>query len=368
MEIRAQMAPPLRARKLPHSQTAGGTGDRFEPTPPEQPDPRPWSRVQRASTQLKKGSDGICTVDNVRFGFEENGPANDWKGIFQNANLDPTKVKHVYLGLKPFEPVALAAHSVLYFEMEDDHPVVGADGKTDKGLVLSMEAHLHDGEQYAISKTLSGKYGVVYQLGTFKDLVAKTTRKEAHEQFLYKLDLDPAQKVQLLQNTLEAAVANRPEERYNLFTNSCHSVVIDLVNGVIPKSQRIHRWLLPHIYNPFCAFPPYGDFVFAGHHLLAHEARRAVQPDVTLHPGTQKSQSPLANKLNRLSDNGIWNPAWGLAGSALGAALTSTIHSLPPLVALPLGAAGGAYLAWTAAEAVQRRSNTVYESSEQHLK
>lgn len=351
-----------------------GVTDQVEISAIDPTDGRPWANFQKASTRLEKRPDGSYNVDNVRWGFREEGEAKEWPGIFKDLNIDPRHIKNVYLGVKPFKPEILAAHSVLIFEMDDDHPVTNAEGQTDRGLVLSMEARLHQGERYSMPKTLSGKYGVVYQLGTFTDLMQKTTRRENLSQILYKLELDDKQKEQLLKNTLEASVAGREGQYYNLFTNSCHSVAIDLVSSVVPDKQKMHRWLLPHVYNPAAALPPYGDMLFAGHHLLSHEARRVIQPSEELF-GPQRGQTRLGSVLREISSSPLFTPTVGtvgaIAGAAGGAALVNAVNLLPPIVGIPLGVVAGGYVGArtgvAVAETIERRTNSVYEPSSKYF-
>jgi len=347
------------------------------PLPPNEPDKQPldsvemdgdqpWTSMHRATHEVKQLPNGELHVDQARWGFNEVGLPADWAGIFSDANIDPKHIKNVYLGTKPFDPESLAAHSVLIFEMDDEHPVTNSKGQKDTGLVLSMEARVHQGEHYSMKESLSGKYPVIYQLGTWTDLVEKSTRKEDHKLIRYKLDLNPEQKEQLLRNCLDAAAAKRDEERYNLFTNSCHSVAIEMVNSVLPDSQKMKRWLLPHLYNPMATFPPYGDVIFAGHHLLAHENRLLITPDEGLHPGKHKGQTNLGKVVKHISTPAAWTPLCGLAGG-LAAGLGAAATGLPPLVAVPLAAIGGAVLGSSLGETLKRRTHTDYRPSSDYF-
>lgn len=324
-----------------------------------------WSPLQRPTQKLEATADGKVRLDSIRWGLNEQGQRADWTGEFGEAVLDPAQVKNVYLGVKPFSPRALAAHSTLIFEMAE--PIQGPDGRSDSGLVLSMEARLRAGEQYKLLKTLNGKYEVVYQLGTLTDLMQKSTRKEANQQYRYLLDLEPSQKQELLKRALEAAVAERGEERYNLFTNSCHSVAIDLVNSVVPEDQQMKRWLLPGVYNPLAAFPPYADILFARQDLLADSDPVVVNPDPRIHPEAPQQPTRSAQILREVTGNPAFKPLMGVAGGAVGGALGYAIQSLPAALTVPLGALGGAYLAWEAAETVERRSHTVHESASKYV-
>ena len=324
-----------------------------------------WSPIQKPTRQLEQLPDGKVRLDSIRWGLNEEGERADWTGSFGEAVLDPAQVKNVYLGVKPFSPRALAAHSTLIFEMAE--PIQGPEGRVDAGLVLSMEARLRAGEQYKLLKTLNGKYEVVYQLGTLTDLMQKSTRKEANQQYRYLLDLEPSQKQELLKRTLEAAVAERGQERYNLFTNSCHSVAIDLVNSVVPEDQQMDRWLLPGVYNPLAAFPPYADILFARQDLLADTNAVVVNPDPRVHPSAPQEPTRTTQILRDISGTAAFKPLMSVAGGAIGGALGYALQSLPAALSVPVGALGGAYLAWEAAETVERRSHTVHESTSRYI-
>ena len=362
----------------PPTRSASGAPPAKSPTAVDQvevaqtePAVRPWSNIQKPATRLDTLKDGALSVDAVRWGFNEEGLPTEWTGNFSPTTIDPRHVKNVYLGVKPFNPELLAAHSVLIFEMDDDHPIANAEGQKDTGLVLSMEARLHQGEQYKMVKTLNGKYPTVYQLGTWTDLVQKTTRREDHRLIRYRLDLDDQQKEQLIRNTLEVACADRSTDRYNLFTNSCHSVVIDLLNTVVPKGQQIHRWVLPHIANPMTVLPPYGDILFAGHNLLVHEQRLIIQPDQTLHPGTEKKPTVIGKTIETLSSHPAWKPVsaltGALAGSGAGFALNAALPCLPLQATVPLAAAAGTFLGLSLGETLKRRSHTDYQPSQKYF-
>lgn len=318
-------------------------------SPPSEPSDsvileEPWSNVQARAGKLTTLPDGSLHVESVRWGFKEEGAqTKDWVGIFADAKVDPKHVKNVYLGIKPFNPKLLAAHSVLIFEMDEDHPVTNSKGEKESAIVLSMEAKLAQGEAYGIGKTLSGKYGVVYQLQTWKDLMQKTGRREGLNQILYKLDLDESQRAKLVTNTLTEACAPRLDDKYHLFTNSCHSAAIDLVNTVTPDSQQMKRWLLPKIYNPMAVFPAQGDMIFAGQQLFAAQDRLIVQPDAAMYPEGMYTQGPVARTLRQASSSAAWAPACILAGALGGAVAGLALHQLPSLLAVPaLAGAGGA--------------------------
>lgn len=328
----------------------------------------PWSNVQARAGKLTRQPDGTLSVDTVRWAFKEEGPSNEWSGIFADATIDPRRVKNVYLGLKPFSVKSLVAHSVLVFEMDESHPVKNSQGGQDSAIVLSMEAKLAQGEEYSMRKTLSGKYGVVYQLQTWTDLMQKTGRREGLNQLLYKLDLNAEQKEQLVQNALAAATAPRQDDRYHLFTNSCHSAAIDLVSSAVEDKRQISRWLLPKVYNPLALFPAHGDVLFHGHQLLAHHDRLVVQPDQELHPGKLLKQGPLAESLRQASSSPFWTPACVATGAVGGALAGLAVSQLPQLLTVPLMAGVGAGLGKLFADTTEVRTHSSFISNEEAIR
>lgn len=318
--------------------------------------PRPWSNFQSVPTNLRTTGDGRLDVDNVRWGFDNSQGVELGKtpGVFSNMRIDPEHVKDVYLGVKPFDPTVLAAHSVLVFEMDDQHPVTNSKGQQDSGFVLSPEAHFHEGEVYE----MKGSYEMVYQLGSWSDTVEKTTRREGLNQIRYKLDLTPEQKKELCRRSLDLAVQDHTGEKYNMFSNSCHSITVDLVNSVVPEGQKIHRDLMPHVYNPMAVLPPYGDIVFAGHHLLAHEPREVVQTDT----GKPIAPTRTSRLLQSLSHTRGWQAACAVTGALVGALAVPLVGPVA-LAVVPYAA----HLGRSLGDTLARRADSVYTPASRYL-
>jgi hypothetical protein len=353
MKLGTSLQPALVANRQPQALEAPTSPDTVAT---EQTDSLQWSTLQRPAGQLTVSGEGTLEVEKVRWALKEEGPAADWPGVFSDAKVDPSHVKNVYLGVKPFAPDLLAAHDVLIFEMDEDHPVVSSDGRQDSGLVLSMEAKLAQGDHYAIKKTLTGKYPVLYQLETWSELVQKTTRRENHDQILYKLDLTQDQNEQLLKNALEVACADRKDEKYNLFTNSCHSAAVDLVNSVVDEDHQMKRWLLPHVYNPLALFPAQGDILFAGKDLFADQPRLVIHPDSELHPAEAHPKSSVIGKaLKAAASSSVFGPACMAVGAMGGTLAALSLSQISPLLSVPIGLGVGAKLGHFIAETTERR-------------
>lgn len=329
----------------------------------------PWSNLQGLAGRLRADKQGNMKVDNVRWGLLEEGPSANWAGIFADAQIDPKHIKNIYLGVKPFNPKVLVAHDVLIFEMDEQHPITNSQGKKDSALVLSMEARLGTGEKYSMGKTMNGTYPVVYQLQTWSDLVQKTTRREGLEQHLYKLDLNQEQKEQLLKNSLQAACDPRPEERYGLVTNSCHTAAYQLVNTVIEPEQKVEQYLVPHVLNPLGMFPALADVLYSEHKLLAEQSRLVIQPDATLHPDKVVGQGFLEKTLRAASSSKAWGGACLATGAVGGSLAALAITQISPWLSVPVAAVVGAKIGQVAGDTIERRthSNFLDAASAAHM-
>ena len=239
----------------------------------ELPRPEDYRPDQRAAKLLSGAPGGpAATLSNVRWGFVEQGPKQAWKPVFQNTTVRTGQVKEVFVMMEPFKPEWLAAHGMLGFEFKKDRPLVGANGKRARGLVLSVEAHLEKNEPYNLIDGMKDKFEIVYQMSTMKDIYQKCLVKQGHKLIKHKLRLTQAQKDALLQNTLAAAVKDRSSETYHTTRNSCYQNVQRLINEVVPRRQRVRQWLvrvpLPGgrkvgIYNPVATMPKLGPRALA---------------------------------------------------------------------------------------------------------
>ena len=242
--------------------------------------PRPEDyRPDQRPAKLLSGSPGgrTATLSNVRWGFVERGTKKDWKPIFQDTTVRTGQVKEVFVMMEPFKPEWIAAHGMLGFEFKRDRPLVGADGKKARGLVLSVEAHLEKNEPYNLINGMKDQFEIVYQMSTMKDIYQKCLVKQGHKLIKHKLRLNQQQKDALLRGTLAAAVKDRSSETYHTTRNSCYQNVQRLINGVVPRRQRVRQWLvrapLPGgrkvgLYNPMATMPKLGPRALAGKGLV----------------------------------------------------------------------------------------------------
>lgn len=252
-------------------------------TPPANQPPAPWSALQRAATKVSETPDEVH-IDGVRWDIvnKEDGTAIE-EGVFSDAFFKPDKVKDVFLCIKPFtdQPMNAPGHALLSFEFDKENPVHNSQGQTDSSLVLSVEVHFHQGEQY----NPDSKNPILYQFGTWPDAIEKATVYDHYPLHKYKLDLNHDQQVALLKNRIEAGTANHDNDIYDAINNSCLSTLIDGVNAIVPEPQQIPRVLPDGSPDPSGTVPVWCPNTFKAHGLMS-------QPKPDIIPGVPKPTPP----------------------------------------------------------------------------
>lgn len=288
-----------------------------------------WNPTQTPSKLVQRDGDKY-TLSNFRWGFvEESGKkSEDWAPRTASTTIDASKVKDVYLALEPFFPEVVAGHGLLVFEMEEDGAVQSANGEKDFGFALSVEARRPVGEKYGLLTGMKKSFGMIYQMGSLSDQLQKVTRQRGHKLVLHRLELDNEQKQQLIRDGLDAAVEDRLGEWYHTLTNSCYTGDVDLINGVVPESQKMARWTRHLKFARLAtALPALGGATLKQQGLLADEPITALQPDAELYPGKQDKVGSVQTALARASRSGLWKPGFQVAGAGIGGAAGYAIGS-----------------------------------------
>lgn len=301
-----------------------------------------WNATQTPSQLIKRDGDKY-TLSNFRWGFTEAGDnRDDWAPRTSDTTIDASKVKDVYLTLEPFAPEIVAGHGLLVFEMEKDGDVRSADGKTDVGFGLSIEARRPKGMNYGLFTGMKKNFGIVYQMGSLSDQLQKATRQRGHKLVLHRLELTKEQKEKLIHDGLQAATEDRLGEWYHTLTNSCYTGDVDLINGVVPENQRMARWT-KHLKFARLAtsLPALGGATLRGKGLLAKEPITYLQPNPELYPDKQTEVKGLKAAVGQASRSKLWKPSFQLAGAGIGGGLGYALGSSFGTLGAFLGAAGG---------------------------
>jgi len=263
-----------------------------------------WARDTRPAKEIASGQPGVRAVKNVRWGFTEGKRREDWKPKFRDASIPTSGVKDVYYVREPFPPESIASHGMLAFSFNRGNRMAARDGsgKKAQGLVVSMEARLKEGQPYNLLKGFGKNFGVVYQLGTWRDNVQKATRRQGHRLERHKLKLTQEQKDNLLKVAVDAAVKDRAGEFYHTTRNSCYGNVVRLINKVVPRKQRIRKWLVPGVLeNPAAVAPNMGPRALASKGLINLKARQTIRANPRLAPKPVLKPRPRRGLKSRIA-------------------------------------------------------------------
>lgn len=126
----------------------------------------------------------------------------------------------------PFKETPAIAHTMLSFGL--------ADGEH---IVFSVEARLEQGQDYATLPGATGKYALMWVVGTERDLIRLRTDVRDVDVYLYpvKTTQEQVRKVFLAAVARVNEIARTPEQ-YDLLTNNCTTNIVDLVNELRPGS------------------------------------------------------------------------------------------------------------------------------------
>ena len=241
-----------------------------------------WKKRQRIAALINKNN-GIYKVCNVRWGFTgtETGDEDKILPKWRTVTVDTNGVTEAYFVMKPFAPEWIAGHSFFMFEFDKEHPVVTEYGEKSYGFIVSLEAHLKEGQSYSFT----GSFGVVYLMLSKEDYIQICAVNKSRL-IPYRMKLSNEQKKSLLTCAIEEALKERGMERYELFENNCTNVLFEMLNTVIPKEQRFREWIVKNIlYNKTLALPKTAPKILKKHGLVAEvmptilpEAKNAADP------------------------------------------------------------------------------------------
>lgn len=303
-----------------------------------------WNAAQTPSQLVKREGDKY-TLSNFRWGFNEapGVKSDDWSVHTAETTIDASKVKDVYLCLEPFAPEIVAGHGLLVFEMSEDGAVKSADGREDFGFALSIEARRPKGMEYGLLTGMKKNFGMIYQMGSLSDQLQKVTRQRGHKLIMHRLDLDQEQKEKLIHDGLNAATEDRVGEWYHTLTNSCYTGDVDLINNVVPESQKMARWSKHLKFARLAtALPVLGGATLKQKGLLADEPITQLQPNPELFPAKQTQPSALQAGLAQASRSAFFKPGLQLAGAGIGGVAGYAIGNSFGGVGALVGAGAGA--------------------------
>lgn len=228
----------------------------------------PWSYKQRPPVKVSVDRDGVYTIREVRWGFDER---KDEQGRnipkWRTVKVDPRGAVRAYFALKLFAPEWLAAHGLIIYKFDADRPVVTEHGETSKGFSVSVEAYLKEGQKYDLLKGMKKSWPNVWQLSSLEDYIQHCALS-GQRMLLYELELTPEQVRKMLVLSLEESFKDHIQDYYHTLSNSCFTNQIKMINAVIPEKRRIRDYLIPKVLiNPLASLPRTLGFLLNRHGL-----------------------------------------------------------------------------------------------------
>ncbi len=212
--------------------------------------------VQRHPYILSKDSRGYALA-NVNWGVQHSADGKRLKredGVFKfiwpkSVTVRPDFLEAAYVGKKSLQSLPYAGvHGFLAFKFKPGG-VTDENGNSVRGLVISLNTYsLVPGVQnQGIIDGLRGKYAVHYNISSAEGYVEQNVFTDGNRISLYPLTLPRARQIQLLENAMRQATANRTGEMYSLIYNSCTNAVVSFINGVLSKDEKIAAGWMPEI-------------------------------------------------------------------------------------------------------------------------
>lgn len=271
-------APKPRDGYRPYSE-AGRTwrGDQAYPLSSLGPDPDTWSY----------GRDGVYLVENLRWGFDRT-EEGDWAPRWRRTRIDVARVTGASSLLYRFQPHEYAGHVALMIEFDGDEGLVDLEtGARSRGLVLSAEAKLEEGQTYAYLSGLlgdvvpgMGTYPLVWVLSTYEDYVERVfghCRRDEIERL--PLSLAPWEARALAAHGLETALADHRDQLYHLSRSSCMTEHLDLISAVVSQGRSVPReYLGGVVVDPRKAVPARLREILVAYGLSHGEVEKVAAP------------------------------------------------------------------------------------------
>ncbi len=253
----------------------------FFPRPPNNPK-RPWVKDQMPAQLLQKTPQGKYVVSGVRWGYQR-----QTKPRFTEASINPRKVENVYLVVQHKPGENFGGHAMLAFRMAGDAHVASKDGQNAPGFFLSQEARMKKGQRYDYVSGVLGQYAEVLQLSTWGDRVYKSCKLDKCDIDFYPIKLKPEQMQQLAKSTLERST--HPKRRlYNTLFANCSIVDVELINGVLPRKQRVNR------FDPRIIVPMWVPRLLANKKLIDINHKFTLTQEMTDHGISFPPKQPAA--------------------------------------------------------------------------
>lgn len=203
----------------------------------------------QAPAAVAPGKDGAATLANVRYGRT---PADHKSYEWKTVTIKPELVKKALYAYKTFG----TGHTFLVFIFEKGGAVTET-GEALEALTFGAEGWSREPQGYNITHAIAGKYPLIWLATTFESYADYTVNFKQKEIFFRNININREQTLALFRSLLARIdETNHNRETYNLFSNSCTNNPVNLLNRVLPESQRISLTVIG-LDNPNASIPKY---------------------------------------------------------------------------------------------------------------
>lgn len=208
---------------------------------------RDWALDQKILAHAEIEGNKVTVRDIRNFSYRTE---TDYTANYYDKTFDLDKIKSAYYALVPFGSIPGAAHSFLSFEFEGDN-----------FLSISIEIRKQRDQAFSAWKSALRTYELMYVVADERDVIKlRTNYREGEKVYLYPVKADK----EILQTIFLDYIKRVNElyakpEFYNLFTNTCTTEIVNVINSVRQKK-------LPWSYTFY--FPAYSDAYALKHGLL----------------------------------------------------------------------------------------------------
>lgn len=130
---------------------------------------------------------------------------------YRSASYAYEDLETVWFVLEPFEGSQWVGHTYLIFSFSDGRQIG-----------LTVEARKQQGQDYSAIKGVLNTYELIYQWADPQDLVSRRADFLQHEQYAWRLKLDPGQEGELLRRLIEKTDRlSRQPRFYNTLWHNC---------------------------------------------------------------------------------------------------------------------------------------------------
>lgn len=169
---------------------------------------RDWIESLSLAPQVTRKGE-IIELSQIRnWRWNEDGPTAK---NYDTIKINPNEISAVWFLLEPFEGSSWVGHTYLVFELKDK-----------RLLGLSVEARRQNGQKYSAIKGVFKTYELIYLWGWADDLFSQRALNLDHEQFIWRLDLDAAERAALFDRVINVTENLQSTPRfYNTLFNNC---------------------------------------------------------------------------------------------------------------------------------------------------